>query len=345
MAEYISFQPTDFFNPKLYTGTGSSLGVTGVGFQPDLTWIKQRNSTGNHYIADAARGAGKYVEASTNIAQVDNINGLSAFDADGFTVGTQGSQVNGSSDTYVSWNWKAGTTSGLTGGTITPSSYSINTTSGCGIYKYAGNSTSGATIAHGLGVAPSTIWIKNLDITDDWQIYHVGMGNTKYLEFNTSDAAGTATNRWNDTSPTSTVFSLGNYGGVNTGSDYVAYAFADVRGYSRMGVYTGNGNADGTFVYLGFRPAFLIVKEQGGTNNWTMFDNKRNPFWNPTAEALQPNSSAGEYDETDGVDFLSNGFKTREAAAWLNSDGQPILYIAFAAFPIVSSNDVPVVAR
>ena len=179
-------------------------------------------------------------------------------------------------ETYVGWNWKAGTTSGLSGGTITPSAYSINTTSGFGIYKYTGNGYAGANIAHGLGKVPKMIIVKRTDSTPNWQIYHEGMGNGKWLEF-TTGAAQTNTNRWNDTSPTSTLFYLGTDTDVNgNGNAYIAYVFCDVTGYSKMGSYEGNGDANGTFVYTGFRPEFIMVKRwSGGTNNWLILDSKR----------------------------------------------------------------------
>ena len=275
MAAYISFQPSDFFTPYLYTGTGVAIGsggtaFTGVGFQGDLWWGKQRNGTYRHQSYDSVRGVEKYLSPSTNeVESAADPEGFTAWGADGFTLGDR-AQSNVSAGTFVCWNWKAGTTTGLTGGTITPSSYSFNTTSGFGIYKYAGNSTAGATIAHGLGAVPKMIWIKNISSTDNWQVYHVGMGNTKYMALNSTAIAGTATNRWNDTSPTSTVFSLGSAATVNTSNDYVAYAFADVEGYSKFGGYTGNANADGPFLYCGFRPAFVLIKiwNSGDPKNW-----------------------------------------------------------------------------
>ena len=342
---YISFQPSDFFSTKIYTGTGSSNAITGVGFQPDTTWIKDRDASQPHVLFDAVRGANKRLYPNTTAAEGTETQALMSFDSDGFTLGTWGDLNN--TDDFVSWNWKAGTTTGIAGSpSITPSSYSFNATSGFSIIKYVGNGTSGATIPHGLGVAPDMVITKNLDVAEGWAVYHTSLGPTKFLKLNDSAAVGTGTGYWNDTAPSATLVTLGNDGGVNQSTkNMVAYCFASKKGYSKFGSYTGNGSADGPFVYTGFRPAFFLVKDTAGTNNWTMFDNKRNPFWNPAAEALQPNSAAGEYNETEGVDILSNGFKARESAAWLNSSGNAMIYIAFAEFPIVSSNSKAGTAR
>ena len=344
---YISFQPSDFFSTKIYTGTGSSNAITGVGFQPDTTWIKDRDASQPHVLFDAVRGANKRLYPNSTAAEGTETQALMSFDSDGFTLGTWGDLNN--TDDFVSWNWKAGTTTGIdaTGATITPTGYSFNQTSRFSIIAYTGNGSAGATIPHGLGVAPDLIITKELGSGgNDWGVFHSALGNTKAMWLNTTTAVGTSTSYWNDTSPTSVLFSVGtNTQSNGSGTDYVAYCFASKKGYSNFGSYTGNGSADGPFVYTGFRPAFFLVKDTAGTNNWTMFDNKRNPFWNPAAEALQTNSAAGEYNETEGIDFLSNGFKARESAAWLNSSGNAMIYIAFAEFPIVSSNSKSGTAR
>ena len=338
---YISFQPSDFFNTKLYTGTGASNAVTGVGFQPDFTWIKNRDVTDFHVLTDVARGVTKYIKSDDTTAETTNAESLKSFDSDGFTVGNM-NEVNTNTEDYASWNWKAGTTSGLTGGTITPSSYSINTTSGFGMYKYVGNTTSGATIAHGLGVIPKFIMVKSTDQTSNWQLQHVSTGPTKYLELNSNIAAGTSTSRWNDTAPTSTVFSLGNTNTVNDASyTYIAYVWADVKGYSKFGSYTGNAAVDGQFIYTGFRPAFVMIKRYNTTGNWTLWDSKRAGYNTNNAE-FQPNLTSAE-GTSDRFDLLSNGFKMRDSSPTIN-DGSYI-YMAFAEFPIVSSNDIPVTAR
>ena len=233
MAEYISFQPSGFFNTKLYTGTGSSNAITGVGFQPDATWIKGRNTTYNHVFTDAVRGVTEELYPNTTGAEVTNAQGLTAFGSDGFTVGTDAG-YNGNTNTYVSWNWKAGTTTGIaTDGstTITPSAYSFNQTSGCSIIKYTGNGTAGAKLAHGLGATPDFFIIKGLDATTDWDVYHSSLGATKWLELNADGSVSTSTNRWNDTEPDSVNITLGDSTHVNDSSDFVAYCFSAKRGY------------------------------------------------------------------------------------------------------------------
>ena len=344
MAAYISFQPSDFFNPVTFVGNqgGVPTTITGVGFQPDFCWFKNREVANDYWLFDSVRGVEKYIECDTTQIETTDAQGLQSFNADGFTVG-DANPINHNLKDIICWNWKAGTTTGLTGGTITPDAYSINTTSGFGMYKYGGNSTSGATIAHGLGKTPKMIFIKNLDIADEWIVYHNSIGNTKYMILSTTAAQTTASNIWNDTSPTSTVFSLGNTGVVNTGNDYMAYVWADVKGYSKFGDYTGNGNADGTFVYTGFRPAWILIKRTNGTLNWMLYDSKRTGI-NQENAYVEPNTTQEEYLTVD-IDILSNGFKIRDTATSVNGTPDPYAYAAFAEFPIVSSNDVPVVAR
>ena len=334
------------FNTKLYTGNGSTGNAqTGVGFQPDWVWIKDRGSSGDHALHDAVRGATKRLDSNTNDAEATVSEGVQSFDSDGFTVGNAGN-YNSSSGTYVAWNWKAGTTSGLSGGTITPTGYSINATSGFGIYKYTGNGTSGATIAHGLGKVPTMIMVKRLDSSPEWQIYNTGMGNGKWIEL-TTGAQQTGTSRWNDTSPTNTLFYLGNDSDVNyNGGTYVAYVFCNVPGYSKMGSYIGNGSADGTFIYTGFKPAFILTKKSSGSGTgWGIFDNKREGayFGNPTKAVLQPDTSGAEFN-TDRIDVLSNGFKWRYDWNFVNNSGNTYIYMAFGQ-TLVGSNNTPATAR
>jgi len=339
---YISFQPKDFFNPKLYTGTGASNAITGVGFQPDFTWIKQRDGTYYNVVVDAVRGATNYVYTNATNAEATDSAFVSSLDADGFTVGTN-SNTNNNTSTYVSWNWKAGTTSGLTGGTITPTAYSINTTSGFGVYAYTGTGAT-ATIAHGLGVAPRCMMFKELGGTAAWMVYHEDLGNGSALILNTNATKQNGSTYFNDTSPTSSVFTVGSNGQVNGSTQtYIAYVFANVKGYSKLGSYTGNGNADGPFVYTGFRPAFVLAKKYSGIDDWGLFDSKREGF-NPENDVFYPNLAGTEVDN-DSIDILSNGFKARVTSNWINQAAGTYIYMAFAEFPIVSSNDVPTVAR
>ena len=340
---------TDFFNTKLYTGNGGTNAITGVGFQPDFVWIKDRDATDWHWWNDAARGATKTLHSNVNNAESTQATSITAFGTDGFTLGNDGS-VNRNNDNYVSWNWKGGTTSGLSGGTITPSSYSINATSGFGVYKYTGNSTSGATIAHGLGKVPTMILVKRLDSNKEWQIYHTALGNGKWLEF-TTGTPQTNVSRWNNTSPTSTLFYLGNDSDVNNSSGtYVAYVFCDVTGYSKMGIYAGNANADGTFVYTGFKPAFVLIKRTSTSGGfWVINDNKRNnrsntANTNPSDEWLYASANDAEYDATNyPMDLLSNGFKVRHTGGYQNT-ANDYIYMAFGQ-SIVGSNNIPATAR
>ena len=348
MAEYISFQPSDFFNNVLYNGTGVAQSITGVGFQPDLTWIKCRTNAEWHNLVDAVRGDTKYSYSNSNVGEATDSDRVTSFDADGFTLGTD-VNVNINSHTFVSWNWKAGTTSGLSGGTLTPTAYSINTTSKCGIYTYSGTGAT-ATIAHGLGVAPGLIIVKRTDTTADWAVYqekNTAAPATDYLLLNTTANTDDDVNLWNDTAPTSTVFTIKSDAKVNNGSGtYVAYCFAPVKGYSKFGSYIGNGNADGPFVYTGFRPAYTMIKQSSGsgTYGWYILDSKRAGY-NPDNEDLLANTTGVEDTTNNFWDLCSNGFKIKTAGGNVNTSGSVYTYVAFAEFPIVSSNDVPVVAR
>ena len=341
---YISFQPKDYFNTKLYTGTGSSNAITGVGFQPDWTWIKCRTDAQNHALYDAVRGVQKKISSSSTAAEATATTELSAFGSDGFTVLTDG-QVNASGQTYASWNWRAnGQGSSNTDGTINTTYTSANTTSGFSISTYTGTG-SNATIGHGLGSAPSVVICKQLNATQQWINYHKAIGATKYLHLNATDAAATSSTVWNDTDPTSSVFSVGTAVNCNgSGNTYVAYCFAEKKGFSKFGSYVGNGSTDGTFVYTGFKPAFLIQKRSDTTANWNLYDNKRSTSGgsNVVDDLFYVDGSNAEISYT-SVDFLSNGFKFRSSDGAINSGAN--IYMAFAEAPIVSSNGVPAVAR
>jgi len=345
MAAYTTIDDAGiFFNSQLYTGTGSSLGVTGVGFQPDFTWIKNRDTTDYHVWTDAVRGATKYLICNDIADEATNAESLKSFDSDGFTVGTQ-NEVNTNTEDYVSWNWKAGTTTGIAGSpSITPTAYSFNQTCGFSVIAYTGNGSAGATVPHGLGVAPRMIILKRLDTTSDWMVYHHGMDLTApedyYGVLNTAAARVDSTIIWNDTAPTSTLFSIGTSTNVNGNTNtYIAYCFAPIQGYSKMGTYTGNGNADGTFVYTGFQPAYVMTKSQGGSA-WRPYDNKRIGY-NPKNYFLVADTTSAE--GTGDVDLLSNGFKLRIASEPNNI--QSMFYLAFANNPFVNSSGVPGTAR
>jgi len=339
---YISFKPTDHFNTKLYTGNGSTNAITGVGLQPDFTWLKKRSGVDGHNLFDTVRGATKVIMTSSTNAEATEATKLQSWQSDGFTLGSSG-VTNANTATFASWNWKAGTTSGISGGTITPSSYSINTTSKFGIYKYTGTGAN-ATIAHGLGVKPDLIIIKSSSAAQQWNVYHSSVGATKALVLNTTAAGDTSSNFWNNTEPDASVFTIGTNGQLNTSSGtYIAYCFAGVKGFSKFGTYMGNANVDGRFIYLGFEPAMLMIKRSDGIGGWVMHDNKRpidaQGFYNVNQNYLQAQDTGGESNNTNlALDFLSNGFKLRNSAGDTNTNGGNFIYIAWAKNPIVGNN-------
>ena len=451
-------KPTDYFNTKLYTGTGSSNSITGVGFQPDWIWWKHRGSaTYWHNLMDSVRGASKQLYSNASDSEGTNTNGLESFDSDGFTVGSDNG-ANESGQNFVSWNWLAGgtapaitysvkvvsdsgnkyrfddfgtsavtldlqeggtytfdqsdssnsghplrfytasdksggeyttgvTTSGTAGSSgaktvITvaasaptlyyqcsnhagmggqantnstfgssnfsgteKSTVSINTTAGFSIMAYAGT-TAVDTYGHGLSQKPEMIIIKRRTLTGNWVIYHKDIGATKHLHLNTTDAENTYQYMFNNTEPTNSLITLSDDGEVNkASSNYVAYVFHSVKGYSKIGSYTGNGNADGTFVYTGFRPAWILLKVTSTSNDWILLDNKRDSFNVATKKLLPNESNAESSDSGVSTDFLSNGFKIRTAGGNVNQSSATFVYMAFAESPFVNSNGVPTNAR
>jgi hypothetical protein len=335
---------TDHFNSKLYTGNGTTdHAITGVGFQPDLNWIKERSNADNHILHYVGMNAGDYLRSNTNDALSNSGEMTKSLDSDGFTVGTRG-EVNTNSSNYASWNWKAGGSgSANTDGTIS-STVSANTTAGFSIVSYTGNGTSGATVGHGLGAVPKLMIVKCLT-GESWQVYHVVTGYGYTSELNITNAPFTTTNRWNSTDPTSSVFTLGNSTTVNAnGTAYIAYIFAEKQGYSRITSYKGNGNADGTFVYTGFKPAFILAKNTSRAENWTIWDSARGSI-NVVQRFLRPDESTAETNSsTYAVDILSNGFKWRAGDTKINHTGDTYMYWAFGQ-SLVGSNNVPCTAR
>lgn len=324
-------QGDDYFNTVLYTGTGSSQSITGVGFQPDWVWIKERSGAADHGLYDAVRGVQNQLESNTTTAETTESTGLTAFGSDGFTVGSL-AQLNTNTDTYVAWNWNAGGSNATnTDGTIT-STVRANTTAGFSIVSYTGTG-SAATVGHGLGAAPAMIIVKNRDQADAWQVYHkanTAAPETDYLVLNTTAATADAADRWNDTAPTSTVFSIGNGVEVNTNTeDYIAYCFAPISGFSAMSAYTGNGSSNGPFVYTGFRPAFVMIKRTDSSTgaDWFMWDATRNTF-NVVGSALFADLNNAEIAYT-ALDFLSNGFKLRSSDVSWNGSSATYIFMAF----------------
>ena len=434
--------PNQHFESKLYTGTGSSQNITGLQFQPDWVWCKNRTNANRHALFDAVRGVTKRLRSDGTDSEVADADTLTSFNSDGFSIGADSGEygVNQNGSNFVSWNWSAGETDGKTytvtvvddsgnkyrfdgygtsavtldlaeGGTYIfnyPSAHPFrfsttadgthgggseyttgvthnsstqvtivvaasaptlyyycsshsgmggqvntnstlgssnfdgsiqttvkaNATAGFSIVSYTGNGTSGATVGHGLGVALDAYIVKRRDGSNSWQVFHQALGNQKFLELHSSGAEQTSSNRWNNTSPTSTVFTLGDNSNVNSnGGTTIAYCFSEVAGYSKFGSYTGNGNANGAFVYTGFRPALVIFKRSSASNSWYMMDNKRNTF-NLTNTYLRPDTSAAEGNAVNSTaDFLSNGFKFRGSGTDVNANGSTYIYWAFAKSP------------
>jgi len=342
---------TDFFRTKLYTGNGADgQAITydeSENMTPNFVWIKERNSTSAHKLIDSVRGANKAMSIDQTEAERTHQYLADFNDANGFTIGTTDGGTNQNNNTFVSWNWKAGTAfsndaSSTSVGTI-DSAGSVNTDAGFSIISYTGTG-SAATIAHGLGVKPDWIISKIRSTTGDWNVYHDAFGATGRIKFNSTGAGSNNTSIFAEL-PTSSVISVGNGGDINTSSGtHIFYCFAGKQGYSKFGSYTGNGNADGSFVYLGFKPAWLMIKRSSaGGDDWMMTDNKMNLF-NVINKRLNPNSNGAEQ-STDIIDFVSNGFKLRATPDYMNGNGSTYIYMAFAENPFVTSTGVPATAR
>ena len=336
---------TDYFNTKLWTGNGSAgHAITGVGHQPDLTWIKVRGSAGDNGLWDSVRGVSKRIQSNENSAETTT-SGVTAFGTDGFTMGTA---YNVNNDNYASWNWKAGGGQGSsnTDGSINTTYTSVNTTAGFSICKWTGTGSAG-TIGHGLGAVPKMIICKNTNTNVNWIVYHNKLDATapqnKYVELNASTGVQDYP-MWNDTAPTSSVFSVGSDPATNkSGSPIIAYCFAEKKGYSKFGSYTGNANADGPFIYLGFKPALFIFKRFDATKNWHLIDGTRD-IDNPTQTIIYPDLNDAEQSTT-SADLVSNGVKVRNGGSFINETNGTYLYMAFAENPIVGSNKTPAVAK
>jgi len=358
-------KPTDYFKSVLYTGDDTAIGsggnaITGVGFQPDFVWIKRRTSDAAHHAwYDIVRGTTKQLSSSQTNAESTQSEGLTTLGTDGFTVGSLGRVNEGGGDTYVSWNWLAGgSASSNSDGTIS-STVSVNTTAGFSIVSWTGTGdgtpSSSGTLGHGLSSAPKMIIVKNRTDAANWPVYHAGNTSapeTEVIYLNATNATSDDNNFWNDTAPTSSVFTVAGDNGVNgNGDSMIAYVWSEKKGFSKFSNFVGNGNADGTFVYLGFRPAFVIVKRtDSSTNgNWVMHDNKRANSFNEIDARLFPNTNDTESSNGNGkIDFLSNGFKYRTSSDGQNGSGNEMIYMAFAENPFVGNDSgtaVPVVAR
>ncbi len=324
------------FNAVLYTGNGGTQSVTGVGFQPNFTWLKRRNATANNLLTDSVRGAGKFLSSNLTNAEVDDSAYFTSFDSDGFSMALGASSINASGGTYVAWNWKAGgAAASNTNGTIT-SQVSVNATAGFSVVTYTGTGAN-ATVGHGLGVAPRMIIVKQRNGTFTWRVYHASLANTQVLYLSATDAATTETTAWNSTTPTSSVFSVGTSSATNGSTNtYVAYCWSEIDGFSKFGSYTGNGSTDGPFVYLGFEPKFILAKRTNTTGNWNLLDGTRDPY-NPVGTYLYANTADAEGANASTLDFTANGFKIRQTYGDWNVSGSTYAYAVFAENPFKNS--------
>ena len=350
--------PELHFQAKTYTGNGTAIGSGGQAItldgdedmQPDWVWIKDRSDSDRPRMFDVIRGVTKELDTSDTTGETTLTEGLTTFGSDGFTVGNH-EGVNSNTDSFVAWCWKAGGSgSSNTDGSINTIKTSANTTSGFSINTFTGTQNVG-TVGHGLGSAPGVMIVKNTaDSSDAWYVYHQGLASdpeTDYIILNTTAAKVDYNTPWNDTAPTSSVFTVGADGGNNeSGSTMAAYCFAEKQGFSKFGSYTGNGSSSansGPFVYLGFKPSLVIVKNTSGTEGWQIWDNKRSSF-NGQGSNISPNSANAESTGV-RVHFFSNGFQLVSSGADQNTDGNVFIYMAFAEAPFVNSNGVPCNAR
>ena len=341
-------KPGLHFNTKLYTGTGSNNSQTGVGFQPDLLWIKRRNATNASHIVDAVRGVGYAIASDLNNSQYSS--SVSSFDSDGFTVTGSAAAVNAGSSTYAAWNWKAAGTSGSANndGSIA-TTVAANTTAGFSIVKWTGTGSAG-TLGHGLGAVPHAIWVKKTSQNDDWFCWHTALGAQGKMNFNNTSAVQNDTGYWNNTTPTNQVFSVTSNGANNaSGQTYIAYCFTSIKGYSKFGVYQGissnSGNSKYPFIYLGFKPAWVMVKAYDAVKSWYIWDNKRNEH-NLVNTALIADGTDAEFTGSN-IDIYNNGFKIKDTGSGTNSNGNNYTYYAFASEPLVANvgQGIPATAR
>ena len=320
--------PSAYFQTALYTGDGNAQTITNDGnsdLQPDWVWISMRSHADNKIWYDSVRGVTKRLVSNLNSAEATVSDMVTAFNSDGFSVGTN-SNVTGDGKTFVGWQWKETATAGFD------------------IVSYTGNS-SVRTISHNCGAIPKMMIVKKRSDGDNWSVYHQATGAGNFTILNTTAASAGSSTMWNNTTPTASVFSLGNKGEVNAnGQTFIAYLFADIQGYSKFGSYVGNGNVSGSYIHLGFKPAFVIIKDATSARDWVMFDNKRN-ISNVVNNRLFPNSTDAQNTSVDALDFLSNGFKIRSTNSTVNVSGNTYIYMAFAENPFVTSTGVPATAR
>ena len=341
---------TAFFQTVIYTGNGATGRSITTGMQPDWVWLKSRGEAEHHQLSDSVRGVNKQLYSHLAYAEATETDRISAFNSDGFTIEND-IIVNKNNIEFVAWCWKAGTSftndaSSTSVGSVDTAG-SVNTDAGFSIMKYTGVSGQ-QTIAHGLGAVPKLILVKNLDSTENWRIYHHSLGAGAYIKLNTADAKVDDTGPFSNTTPTSSVITMGGDDGtMHANEELIAYIFAEKQGYSKFGTYVGNANANGPFIYTGFKPAFFIYKNTN-TNGEEIkiLDNKRDPFNRGSQNNLNVHTDTAESDDANSIgEFVSNGVKIRSAHNNINKSGSPFIFIAFAENPFVTSTGVPTTAR
>ena len=361
MANYISIQPKDNFKIVEYTGNTTARTISDVGFLPALTWIKNRSSASDGNLFDSTRGAYKSIATNKNAAEYTGSDSVASWISNGFTLGadtSSGGTVNGSGGSYIAFNFKGSSTTAPSGSTVTLYGSQVNAAMGFGIYKYRCSSV-GQYINHGLGAKPSFIMAKNLntsvpagDTATDWACYSSRIESDLtqcgdfFISINRTTARQDNSGTWVDTVPDATKVTVGTDTKIGgSGNTHIMYVFCNKRGMQKAGSYDGNANADGNFVYLGFKPAWLLIKNAAANAGWTMFNSLSQPA-NLVNKFLTPDSNeAQQTDSTHVVDFLSNGFKIRANDGELSGDGSRHIYLAFAEEPVVSSNGIPGLAR
>ena len=325
--------PEAYFQVKKYAGDSTNHAITFDGdtdMQPDAVWIKETDDTINHYLYDSVRGvAGRLQVNINNAASATDSTWFQSFDSDGFSIGSE-DNINDTGDNYVAWCWKESATAGFD------------------ILTFEGNATDDTDISHNLSAVPHFMIVRNFDAAKEWVVYHhknTSAPETDQLVLDTNAATADSDDKWSDEVPTSSVFTVGDSSQLNaSGETSIAYLWSEKQGFSKFGTYTGNGAADGTFVFCGFRPSYVLGKRTSATENWFVFDTKRNPF-NPSRKYLYPDGNNAESNSGDRVDILSNGFKFTTTSAQINGSGSTYIYVAFAEAPFANSKGVPCNAR
>ena len=340
-------KPDDYFDISTWTATTSA--ISNLGFSPDWVWIKSTDSANGHILFDTIRGANERLSSANNAAESTRTDELMSFDSNGYTLGSSGNtnDTNPFNASYVGWSWRGSDSSAVsnTDGSIT-STVSANTTSGFSIVSYTGTGAN-ATVGHGLSVAPAFVIIKDRGNAISWVVSGDNIGWNKNMYLDDTSAIQTA-NHFQDTAPTSSLMYLSTDAAVNGSSrNYIMYCFAEKKGFSKFGSYTGNGNSDGPFIYTGFKPALFIVKKSSASGtNWKIFDNKRATTFNPTQTPFNANDNSAEDDNSAyALDFLSNGIKLRNTNGNMQNSGATHIYMAFAENPLVGTNNIPATAR